>query len=71
MARKPSQATIDSSPVRTSQSITADIAEFRKRGGRIQVLGNTPLRSIAPSPFRSDASRRKAATPPRKKSARP
>lgn len=29
----------------TSESIAADLATFRKRGGRIEVLGNTPLRA--------------------------
>ena len=28
----------------TSQSIATDLAAFRKQGGRIEVLGNTPLR---------------------------
>lgn len=28
-----------------SAVIAADIAAFRKRGGRIEVLGNTPLRT--------------------------
>lgn len=72
MARKPSQAN-ETSLSRTHQSITADIAEFRKRGGRIQILGNTPLRSLAPAAFRSNpANKRKpaaqaaAAEPPKK-----
>ena len=34
-------------------AIAADIAAFRKRGGRIEVLGNTPLRTTAPAAFRS------------------
>ncbi len=38
----------------TSQSIAQDIAEFKKRGGRIEVLGNTPLR-----PYASKAASRK------------
>ena len=29
----------------TSQSIATDLAAFRKQGGRIEVLGNTPLRT--------------------------
>lgn len=29
----------------TSESIAADLAAFRKQGGRIEVLGNTPLRT--------------------------
>ena len=28
----------------TSQRIAADLAAFKKSGGRIEVLGNTPLR---------------------------
>ena len=67
MARKPSPAN-DQSQSLTHQSINADIAEFRKRGGRIEVLGNTPLRSVA-SNFRSDASKRKAPAKPQKKTA--
>ena len=43
--------------------IAADIADFRKRGGKIEKLGDTPLRSVAPSPFRSNAAERKAPTP--------
>ena len=31
--------------VLTSETILRDIAEFKKRGGRIDVLGNTPLRT--------------------------
>ena len=68
MARKPTAAN-DQSQSLTHQSITADIAEFRKRGGRIEVLGNTPLRSKPPTTFRSDASRRKAPSPVPKKAA--
>lgn len=38
----------------TSESIAADLAAFRKQGGRIEVLGNTPLRAAASaSAFRS------------------
>ncbi len=29
----------------TSQSIASELAAFRKQGGRIEVLGNTPLRA--------------------------
>ena len=36
----------------TSETIAADIAAFKKRGGRIDVLGNTPLRPHI-SPYRS------------------
>lgn len=31
----------------TSQSIASDLTAFRKQGGRIEVLGNTPLRTNA------------------------
>lgn len=31
----------------TSATIAADLSAFRKEGGRIEVLGNTPLRSAA------------------------
>lgn len=68
MARKPSPAN-DQSQSLTHQSITADIAEFRKRGGRIEVLGNTPLRSKPPTAFRSDADKRKSPSPVPKKAA--
>ena len=68
MARKPTAAN-DQSQSLTHQSITADIAEFRKRGGHIEVLGNTPLRSKPPTTFHSDASRRKAPSPVPKKAA--
>ncbi len=34
-------------------TIASDIAAFRKRGGRIEVLGITPLRTTAPAAFRS------------------
>jgi hypothetical protein len=37
-----------------SESIAADISAFKKSGGRIEVLGTTPLRVRAtPSTFRS------------------
>ena len=68
MARKPTAAN-DQSQSLTHQSITADIAEFRKRGGRIEVLGNTPLRSKPPTAFHSDASLRKAPSAVQKKAA--
>lgn len=45
----------------TSQRIAADLASFKKSGGRIEVLGNTPLR-----PYTSRTTSRKtapAATP--------
>ncbi|EIL98174.1 hypothetical protein RHOFW104T7_06205 [Rhodanobacter thiooxydans] len=38
----------------TSETIADDIAAFKKRGGRIEVLGNTPSRTRAKaSAFRS------------------
>ena len=48
----------------TSETIASDIARFKQRGGRIEVLGNTALRSHFPSStFRPNAkSVRKAAT---------
>lgn len=39
----------------SSEAIAADIAAFRKDGGRIEVLGNTPFRSNV-TPFRSKSS---------------
>jgi hypothetical protein len=62
MARKPSAATISARAL-TTQTIADDIAEFRKRGGRIEVLGNTHWRRDAPTAFHSDAALRKAPTP--------
>lgn len=35
----------------TSATIAADIAAFKKRGGRIEILGNTPFRPF--TAFRS------------------
>jgi len=63
MARKPNPAN-DQSQSLTHNSITADIAEFRKRGGRIEVLGNTPLRSKPPTTFRSAATAKPSAPAP-------
>ncbi|MFN3702980.1 hypothetical protein [Thermomonas sp.] len=65
MARKPTPPAVDTREA-THQSIAADIAEFRRRGGRIQVLGNTPLRKYTPTSFRSNAAQRKPPTPPPK-----
>ena len=36
-----------SGPDITSQSIASDLVAFRKQGGRIELLGNTPLRANA------------------------
>ncbi len=49
----------------TSESIAADLAAFRKEGGRIDVLGTTPIRrQVRGTAFRSRNSERKAATKP-------
>lgn len=39
----------------TSATIAADIAAFKKRGGRIEILGVTPYRAHVSSAFRSRA----------------
>lgn len=62
MARKPNSPAVESR-IPTHQSIADEIAEFRKRGGKIQVLGNTPLRKYSPTAFRSNAEQRKPPTP--------
>lgn len=67
MARKPTNANTEPA---THQSIAADIADFRKRGGKIEKLGDTPLRRVATSPFRSNAAERKAPTPVRRAATR-
>lgn len=36
-----------------SDTIAADIQAFRKQGGRIEVLGNTPLNRVNVTAFRS------------------
>ena len=46
------------------------IAAFRKRGGRIEVLGNTPLRTHVTSPFRSSPEQRKPPTPVKRRASR-
>lgn len=51
MSRKPSQPVASNSL--SHEAIAADIAAFRKRGGRIEVLGNTPFRTSAPTAFSS------------------
>lgn len=59
----------------TSETIAADIAAFKKRGGRIDVLGITPMRpNISPyrsraSEARAEAASRKAASKTTKKTA--
>ncbi|HET6435925.1 MAG TPA: hypothetical protein VFG18_09525 [Xanthomonadaceae bacterium] len=57
MARTPTKPVASNSL--SHESIADDIAAFRKRGGRIEVLGNTPLRTSAPTAFRSSTSERK------------
>ena len=54
----------------TSESIAADLAAFRKQGGRIEVLGNTPLRAHVSSPFRSSPGQRKPPTPVKRRASR-
>lgn len=52
--------------VLTSEAILDDIAEFKKRGGRIDVLGNTAFRAKSTSTAftsRSTASLKKPPTP--------
>ncbi len=68
MARKPTQSATEAHP--THQSIAADIAAFRTRGGRIEVLGNTPLRAHPSSPFRSSPEQRKPPTPIKRNASR-
>lgn len=48
----------------TSETIASDLAAFRKQGGRIEVLGNTPIRSkVNVTAFSSRGNtQRKAAT---------
>lgn len=55
----------------TSEVIADDIAAFKKRGGNIEVLGNTPYGPrLAPTTFHSDAkSKRKPTAPAGTKSA--
>ena len=70
MARKPTQTAVEARSL-DHETIAADIAEFRRRGGRIQVLGNTPLRKYTPTSFRSNAAQRKPPTPlPKTRAAR-
>ena len=54
----------------TSEGIAADVAAFKKHGGRIEVLGTTPLRSRgAPAAFSSSAKpKSKTASPEESKS---
>lgn len=61
MARKPTKRAVDAQPM-SQQSIADDIVQFRKRGGRIEVLGNTPLRSKPAAAFHSRPDQRKPPT---------
>lgn len=45
------------------ESIADHIAAFRKSGGRIEVLGNTPLRVSVPPASRSKSAAKPAAAP--------
>lgn len=67
MARTPTKPVASNSL--SHESIADDIAAFRKRGGRIEILGNTPLRTTAPTAFRSSTTERKSTTAERRKSA--
>jgi hypothetical protein len=51
----------------TSESIAIDLQAFRKRGGRVEVLGNTPLRSSVnvTASRTKDSAQRKAAKAPK------
>lgn len=46
-----------------SEQIAADIAAFKKKGGKIEVLGNTPLRPLTVSQNRKTRQHRKKADP--------
>jgi hypothetical protein len=49
----------------SSDAIAADIAAFKNHGGRIEVLGTTPLRTQAQGPaFRSKSTAKAAAAKP-------
>jgi hypothetical protein len=54
LRRSSSSSASSSAAHLTSQRIAADLAAFKKSGGRIEVLGNTPLR-----PYTSRTSSRK------------
>ncbi|MBD7986817.1 hypothetical protein H9645_02090 [Luteimonas sp. Sa2BVA3] len=53
--RRSGSAAATSAAHLTSQRIAADVAAFKKAGGRIEVLGNTPLR-----PYTARSTTRKA-----------
>lgn len=55
----------------TSDTIAEDIAAFKKNGGRIEVLGNTPPRPrVQGSAFRSKTTKRATRAPAAKKAAK-
>lgn len=66
MARQPSKPTAQALSL-SHETIAEDLADFRKRGGRIEVLGNTPLRTKTPTAFRSKPEERKPPTPVKKR----
>ena len=68
MARKPTKPTAEAQAL-DHQAIAAHLAAFRKRGGRIEVLGNTPIRREGATAFRSKAEERKPAAPSAKRRA--
>lgn len=63
LRRSSSKSASTSTAHLTSQRIAADLAAFKKAGGRIEVLGNTPLR-----PYTSRTTSRKTTTKATKKS---
>lgn len=68
MARKPSKPSAQAQSL-SHETIAEDLAAFRKKGGRIEVLGNTPLRTQSPTAFRSKAEERKPPTPVKRRAA--
>lgn len=54
-------------PIITSQSIASDLVAFRKQGGRIEILGNTPLRAnVTAFSSRGNTQRKTAPVQPEK-----
>jgi hypothetical protein len=53
----------------TSQRIATDLAAFRKQGGTIELLGNTPLRPAATAFSSKGATQPKTAAAPTAKAA--
>lgn len=55
----------------TSQTIASDLAAFRRQGGRIEVLGNTPLRpSVTAFTSKGDTRRKTSPVPVAKSTGR-